>query len=100
MLRGSGGSSLINHANKKHKAYPIGPVITAKISVFFNASSVAESLNNSLYHLNENPSVCVLLCLSAFLYTWNYFFQFDLISPTCRKLEIRTCLVEGLFFSH
>ena len=33
-------------------------------------------------------------CLSLYL---ELFFQFDLISPTCKKLEIRTCLVEGCF---
>ena len=35
-------------------------------------------------------SFCLSLCLDLL-------FQFDLISPTCKKLEIRTRLVEGCF---
>jgi hypothetical protein len=33
----------------------------ARISVFFSASSVAESLKSSLYHLNEKPSKVLVL---------------------------------------
>ena len=47
----------------------------------------------------ESDTISTFSRLSFCLYTWNYLFQFDLISPTCKKLEIRTCLVEGLFFS-